>query len=205
MARVQAVGAKPDDRKVREKLHSAAAQLFARKGYAAATVREIVERAGVTKPVLYYYYGSKEGIYKAIVEDAMRDFDLRAGRVETLKGSASLRLRRLCGEIFDLSHKHLDVVRLMHSFYYGPPQGAPFYDFDSALFRFHDMVGSIVRQGVRAGEFRGNAEAMTLAVLGACNECIDLALVHPERGVDKAGFERVLDVVLQGMKKRNDR
>ena len=205
MARVQAVGTQPDDRKVRERLHSAAAQLFARKGYASATVREIVDRAGVTKPVLYYYYGSKEGIYKAIVEDAMRDFDLRAGRVETLKGRASLRLRRLCGEIFDLSLKHLDVVRLMHSFYYGPPQGAPFYDFDSALFRFHDMVGAIVRQGVRAGEFRGNAEAMTLAVLGACNECIDLALVRPERGVDRAGFEKVLDVVLQGMKKRNDR
>ena len=43
----------------RERLLSGATELFASKGYAATTVREIVERAGVTKPVLYYYFRSK--------------------------------------------------------------------------------------------------------------------------------------------------
>jgi TetR/AcrR family transcriptional regulator len=186
--------------KMKAKLYSAAAEVFARKGYAAASVREIVEKAGVTKPVLYYHFGSKEGIYKAILESALRDFDERVEAVEMLTGSASLRLRRLCEEVFRIYERHSDVVRLMHAIYYGPPQGAPFFDFDKALLRLHDGVARMVRQGKRAGEFRGSADAMSLAVLGAMNECIDLELTHPEMAVGGAGLGKVLDVVFRGMK-----
>ncbi len=51
------------DSSVRQRLLRAASDLFAQKGYAATTVREIVAAVGVTKPVLYYYFGSKEGLY----------------------------------------------------------------------------------------------------------------------------------------------
>ena len=47
----------------RQRLLDAAAELFNGKGYAATTVREIVKAAGVTKPVLYYYFKNKEGIF----------------------------------------------------------------------------------------------------------------------------------------------
>jgi len=195
----------PPEQKVREKLYAAAAEVFARKGYAAASVQEIVQKAGVTKPVLYYYFGSKEGVYQAILDTTLKDFDQRVDAVEIMKGTASLRLRRLCLEVFSLMQEHLEVIRLMHSIYYGPPQGAPFFDFDRPLFRLHDMVGKIIRQGVRSGEFQGSPEAMTLAVLGVCNECIDLELVHPDMAVDEAGFGKVLDVVLRGMERKDGR
>ena len=42
----------------RERLLETATELFAEKGYAGASVREIVEKAGVSKPVLYYYFKS---------------------------------------------------------------------------------------------------------------------------------------------------
>ncbi|MCE1227092.1 MAG: TetR/AcrR family transcriptional regulator, partial [Geobacteraceae bacterium] len=48
---------------VRQRLLDAALQLFSTKGYAATSVRELVEAAGVTKPVLYYYFKNKEGLY----------------------------------------------------------------------------------------------------------------------------------------------
>ena len=193
------------EQKVKERLHAAAAGVFARKGYAAATVREIVETAGVTKPVLYYHFGSKEGIYKAILEAAYGDFVRRLAAVGGLGGSASLRLTRLCEEVYTIFRKHTDAVRLMHAIVYGPPQGAPFFDFDRALLLVEDGVARIIGQGLRAGEFRGDAGAMTRAVLGVCNECIDLELVRPGRLVGRAGFLRTLDVVLRGMKGRNGR
>src|SRR5437868_11775036 len=43
-----------------------AARLFAARGYDATPVRAIVEAAGVTKPTLYYYFGSKEGLAQAL-------------------------------------------------------------------------------------------------------------------------------------------
>lgn len=46
-----------------------AAELFAERGYDAVSVREIVEAAGITKPALYYHFGSKEGLAQAVVSD----------------------------------------------------------------------------------------------------------------------------------------
>ncbi len=46
---------KTDEKGARARLLEAATALFAEKGYASTYVREIVTRAGVTKPVLYLY------------------------------------------------------------------------------------------------------------------------------------------------------
>jgi len=56
---------------VRERLLIAAVRLFAEKGYSATSVREIVEAAGVTKPVLYYYFRNKEGVFDAMMQEAI--------------------------------------------------------------------------------------------------------------------------------------
>lgn len=44
-----------------------AARLFSSRGYDATSVREIVEAAGVTKPTLYYHFGSKQGLAEELL------------------------------------------------------------------------------------------------------------------------------------------
>ncbi|MFJ3790449.1 ScbR family autoregulator-binding transcription factor [Kitasatospora sp. NPDC090091] len=46
----------------------AAAEVFDERGYAAATMSEILERAGVTKGALYFHFGSKEELALAVIE-----------------------------------------------------------------------------------------------------------------------------------------
>ncbi|MEA2273482.1 MAG: hypothetical protein QOI98_2190 [Solirubrobacteraceae bacterium] len=48
----------------------AADRVFARRGYQAASMDEIAAEVGVTKPMLYAYFGSKEGLYLACVQRA---------------------------------------------------------------------------------------------------------------------------------------
>ena len=56
-------------RAVRERqLLELAEELFAERGYAGASMDELARRAGVTKPVVYDIFGSKEGLYLACVE-----------------------------------------------------------------------------------------------------------------------------------------
>ena len=50
-----------------------AGQVFARAGYESASMDEIAELVGVSKPMLYAYFGSKEGLYLAYVERAGRE------------------------------------------------------------------------------------------------------------------------------------
>jgi len=52
----------------RRRVLDAALAVFGEAGYRAATTRQISERAGVTLPVLQYYFGDKEGLYRACAE-----------------------------------------------------------------------------------------------------------------------------------------
>ena len=44
-----------------ERILQCALELFYAKGYDAVGVQEIAQKAGITKPTLYYYFGSKYG------------------------------------------------------------------------------------------------------------------------------------------------
>jgi len=57
----------------RDSIRGAAIQLFSEKGYAATSTREICQRARVTKPVLYYHFGSKDRLYIELVVDACNE------------------------------------------------------------------------------------------------------------------------------------
>jgi len=191
---------------VRERLLSGATELFASKGYAATTVREIVERAGVTKPVLYYYFRSKEGIYLDLMREPFSEFAALVREAVLEAGSARERLFRLCLRAYDIFIENLDAARVMYSIYYGPPQGAPFIDFDAYHRCFQEAVLQVLREGVRDGEFRRvDLHDATWAVIGAVNVAMEAELCHPPQSLGRDGVRRVLETVLAGIDvKRND-
>ena len=188
-----------EDDSARDRLMAAAVELFARKGYAATTVREIVEAAGVTKPVLYYYFGSKDGIFTEIMGRALTLFEATIGAALDAGGSATERLYRLMDELFGLVLGNLSVVRVAHALYFGPPQDAPLFDFDAFHERLQAVVLGLVNEGMATGELReGEPEVVAMAVLGAFDTAEGLALCHPEWNVERATLTQVLDVVFNG-------
>lgn len=57
----------------RRRILECALDLFAAHGYEGASTRQIAEGAGVNLPAIQYYFGNKEGLYRAIVEDIIAD------------------------------------------------------------------------------------------------------------------------------------
>lgn len=51
----------------RRQLLEVARQVFAERGYEAATLEELAERAGVSRPILYSHFGDKQGLFEAVV------------------------------------------------------------------------------------------------------------------------------------------
>src|SRR5205823_9229599 len=73
-ARSRRSGTRGMPRPARERLIlNVAGQVFAGVGYHSASMDEIAERAGVSKPMLYAYFGSKEGLYVAYVNRTGRE------------------------------------------------------------------------------------------------------------------------------------
>jgi AcrR family transcriptional regulator len=93
----------------RRRILDTAIEVFAAVGYEAASTRALAERAGVNLPAIPYYFGSKEGLYRAAIEHIVREIDQRmapvAERVEAaLAGSEPSRR-----ELLTLLHEMLDA------------------------------------------------------------------------------------------------
>ncbi|MGL5288323.1 MAG: TetR/AcrR family transcriptional regulator, partial [Aeromonas sp.] len=60
---------------IRDKLLAAARERFLKTPYSKVTTREIAELAGSNLAMIHYYFGSKEGLYKAVLGDVAEPLD----------------------------------------------------------------------------------------------------------------------------------
>ena len=185
---------------VRQRLLEGAAELFTQKGYAGTTVREIVGAGGVTKPVLYYYFRNKEGIYLELMRQAFTQMDDLLQAALEDQGSATQKLLRLCDRVYSLFMENVKVARVMYSIYYGPQQGAPFFDFDAYHLKFVEAIRRLIGEGIRKGDFRkGNPEEMGWAIIGAINVAMEVHLGQTELELGREGLARVLKLIFTGL------
>jgi AcrR family transcriptional regulator len=197
-------GCEPDAH-ARARLLRAAADVFDRKGYAAASVREIVEQAGITKPVLYYHFGSKEGILLAILEEGARQFQRALASAVGRPGTARERLVGLCEEIFTLFKQNVPVVRVAHAVYFGPREGLPAFDFNKFDGALADALRRLVEEGMATGELRrAPVEDVATAINGVIGRCTDLELNPHARPIGCDGLHRVLDLIFDGLSATRD-
>ncbi|MDR3636161.1 MAG: TetR/AcrR family transcriptional regulator [Isosphaeraceae bacterium] len=97
-----------------------AARLFATRGYDATSVRTIVEAAGVTKPTLYYYFGSKEGLAQALLTVPMRGLGATLKAIVDTPGDPVDALVRVFEAKFDFCREDPDRARFVFSLLFGP-------------------------------------------------------------------------------------
>jgi len=86
---------------------------FANKGFAGARVDEIAAATATSKRMIYYHFGSKEGLYRAVLTEAyrgIRSAELDAG-LDDLPALAAL--ERLTALTFDYHFRHPELVRLV--------------------------------------------------------------------------------------------
>ncbi len=179
---------------------SAATELFTTRGYAATSVREIVEAAGVTKPALYYHFKSKEGIYLAILDKILKVVDETFDTRSLSAGPVRQRIETLFLRIYEVFEGHMATVRFLNSVFWGPAQGAPAFDFETFHIRLTEIVRGIVAEGIATGEIRGSDPQPTvMALMAVLSFAMDLTLAHPELGVGKPEFLQVLDAVFKGV------
>jgi AcrR family transcriptional regulator len=104
---------KYDAEKTRRNILSVATREFARNGYNGARIDAIAARTSTTKRMIYYYFGGKEQLYIAVLEDQytrIRDAESALG-LDGLPPEQAV--RRLAEFTFDYDHAHPEFVRLV--------------------------------------------------------------------------------------------
>jgi AcrR family transcriptional regulator len=95
----------PNGDDVRRRVLDAAEALFAERGYAAATTRDIAQRAGIQKRMVFYYFPRKDALYRAVLErviagmvaihEQFRDDPGPTGLAEAVDGVVAFASQRL--------------------------------------------------------------------------------------------------------------
>ncbi len=187
----------------RERLLAAALELFNEKGYAGTSVREIVAAAGVSKPVLYYYFKNKEGIYLELMNETYATFQGVLSQLTATSGTSSERIVAFATSIFDAFVDNIAVVRLIYAIFFGPPQGAPFFSHEQYYDSMIQFIGGLVENGVAAGELRPvNVNDVTWAVISCMNTVMEEQLCNDPPRIDREGLVRILNLILDGVAER---
>ncbi|MEE4453287.1 TetR/AcrR family transcriptional regulator [Novosphingobium resinovorum] len=134
---------------------------FADKGFAGARVDEIAAATATSKRMIYYHFGSKEGLYRAVLTEAyrgIRSAELDAGLDELPPLQA---LERLTALTFDYHFHHPELVRLVmdENMRRAPHVG-------SVVEAQNEMVlpgtRALIERGVADGSFRAGIDAVDL-------------------------------------------
>ena len=193
---------RPPTTDTEERLLDHSLTLFAEKGYEAASVREIIEATGVTRPVLYYYCSSKEDLFKRLVhwkhDEAYREL---GKNVNETKGCAN-RLRAIMSGSFAFCATDPRVPRLMFQTHFGPTiPGISEFMAEVAKLRFM-IVHQVMQEGLDAGELEGG-DAASLSLIFCCimDQHINVLvrMPKPKKRLTPELADSLVDVFLYGL------
>lgn len=155
-----------DATKTREDILKIATGEFAANGFAGARVDEIAATTATTKRMIYYYFGSKVGLYLAVLESAyakVRDLEKRID-VEGLSPVDAL--RQLAEFTYDYHTTHQDFIRLVQieNIHRAEhiAESPRIQELNSTAI---DTIQSIIHRGIAMGIFREDIDALDAHML----------------------------------------
>jgi TetR/AcrR family transcriptional regulator len=137
----------------REAILEAAERIFGDEGLEGARTDAIAAAAGVNKALLYYYFRSKGGLYRAVLESYLADFNRQALEVLSARGSARSVLLRYINLHFDFIGAHRHHGPLFQRMLMEDQKSLVRLAREYILPRSKALV-KVIERGIRTGEFR---------------------------------------------------
>jgi AcrR family transcriptional regulator len=161
----------------RAELLKIARQIFAEKGFEAATISEIVSRAGIAQGTFYLYFPSKISVVITLAEEMQVSIEqsLRASYAESVNLDAMI--ERSVASAFHVMSQSRDILALIHS-------GIRWPEFEEARSRifppYHALLAEIIRRGQELGTVNPtiNPEATAVFIVGLVYYAADQCYVY---------------------------
>ncbi len=187
-------------------LLEAAEHVFAERGFAGATTAAIARRAGIAKANLHYYFGTKEGIYRAVVERALTAWLAAAASFDASDDPCEA-LAAYIGTKMDLARAMPLASRIWSA---EIMRGAPIIqDFlDTTLSDWVSSRGRAVKRWIAAGKLKPIEPKVLFYMIWAttqqyANASHEMASLNEGRPLDDAAFEeakrQVIETILGGV------
>lgn len=186
-----------------ERILSTALDLFAMKGYDATAVREICEAAGITKPTLYHFYGSKDGVLQALVNSGFERYRQLVDKALATPGTFRAKVKVVARSLFESATRQPRFWRFMHSVIWAPPGTAlpqtelcsQFYD--GVMAALADAAEDAVKRGELAP---GPTYVRTLVLMGGLAEAATGYVIAGKPELTPELADQMVDTIFDGWK-----
>jgi len=154
-----------DAEATRARILDAAKKEFARNGLAGARVDVIAEKAHANKRMIYHYFGSKEGLFQTILENAYVDIRTAEQKLNLDHLEPAAALERLVRFTWDYYLKNPEFITLVNSENLHRARHLKKSEVVKVYSRrFVAMVHSILDRGEAAGVFRAGIDPVQLNI-----------------------------------------
>jgi len=147
----------------RQNIIEVATSEFAQNGLSGARVDEIAAKTGSSKRMIYYYYGDKEGLYLAVLEEAYRKVRTTESQLDLEHLPPAEALRKLVEFTFDHHNANPAFIRLVmiENIHHGDYLARSKTIQDMNVSAIGDLE-RIYRRGLQDGIFRKGLSAIEL-------------------------------------------
>lgn len=181
------------------RLLESALNLFSEKGYEGTSIREIIERAGVTRPVLYYYFENKEDLFCRLVEMKFSELTQQIEGIRRGVEGCAARLKAIIRKEFLLAEENSEAVRLILQVFFSLPQQGPALNRSRLAHTRFRLIEDIMREGLEANEVSGgDAQSLALFFLGIMDMHIMAKSNRPETRLTPELADGLVDLFLDG-------
>ncbi len=177
---------------MRESILQAATKIFADVGYEAASMSAIAKKCGVTKPMIFYYFGSKKELFEEILKNVHENcFSLIKKALFDSSRPIMARLETVCdlNELFAKNSR--DELRFYHTMVAMQAKNFMGEERLRHIFTVYELLLKAVSEAVARGELQGEAEVIAAAIYAA------FTFGHMQRGMISSLKEEANDTILQ--------
>jgi AcrR family transcriptional regulator len=155
-----------DPERTRAEILAIAREEFATHGLSGARVDAIAARMRTTKRMIYYYFGSKEGLYLAVLEQAYAEIRTIEQELDLARLAPAEAIRRMIDFTFEYHESHPDFIRLVtiENINQGRyiAQSETIQNLNTAV---TEALAAILRRGQKDGVFRKDIDAVDVHML----------------------------------------
>lgn len=188
------------DRDLSETIRHHAAALFAERGYAATSMRDIAEAASCTKPALYYHFDSKQALFIDVLRTEIERLSSAIGEAVHQPATTRERMARAARGYLDQVRRHPVGLKLVMRAEMHPERDQPAFDFQSARAQIMDEVTEMLTEGMQAGEIRADLDvSVVIDALGGALDNRAILFVLAGEPIPEDYPDRLLDTFFRGL------
>jgi len=175
-----------------------ALDLFASQGYDATSVQAICDAAHITKPTLYHFYGSKEGVYMALITSALDRVHRSLFAALAQEGPLVERLKLVVRDLFEDATANPKLWRFLGTSVWTAGT-APVEDAHCNYAQYGELIANAIDAALQRGELTpGPTHVRVLVLKGAVAEPLDSFVLFGEPTLTPELADQLVDAVFGG-------